>query len=27
MVGAWTNPANHSYYANGNVLTWAQLLP
>lgn len=27
MVGAWTNPVHHDYYANGNVLVWAGLLP
>jgi hypothetical protein len=27
MVGAWTNPERHPYYANGNALVWSQLMP
>ena len=27
LVGSWTNPEHHSYYANGNVLSWAETLP
>jgi hypothetical protein len=27
IVGSWTNPTYHNYYANGNVLAWSQLLP
>merc|ERR1719334_745593 len=27
LVGSWTNPAYHDYYANGNVLCWSDLLP
>ena len=27
LVGSWINPAEHEYYANGNVLSWAELLP
>ena len=27
MVGAWINPVQHSYYANGNVLVWEELMP
>lgn len=27
LVGSWTNPKYHDYYANGNVLTWADTLP
>ena len=26
LVGSWTNPTHHAYYANGNVLAWSQLL-
>ena len=26
LVGSWTNPAHHAFYANGNVLAWSQLL-
>eukprot|EP00912_Choanoflagellata_sp_UC4_P002272 UC4_evm7s1434 len=26
LVGSWTNPAFHDFYANGNVLVWSQLL-
>ena len=25
MVGAWTNPTNHSYYAHGNALVWNEV--
>ena len=27
MVGAWTNPERHPFYANGNALVWSQLMP
>jgi len=27
LVGSWTSPAHHDFYANGNVLAWSQLLP
>jgi len=27
LVGSWINPAEHEFYANGNVLSWAELLP
>ena len=27
LVGSWTSPARHSFYADGNVLAWSQLLP
>ena len=24
-VGAWTNPAYHDFYANGNLLVWSSV--
>ena len=27
LVGSWVSPAQHDFYANGNVLAWSQLLP
>lgn len=27
VVGSWISPTEHSFYANGNVLAWSQLLP
>ena len=27
LVGSWTAPPRHDFYANGNVLAWSQLLP
>ena len=27
LVGSWTSPAHHEYYANGNVLAWADTMP
>ena len=27
LVGSWTDPQYHDFYANGNVLTWANTLP
>jgi hypothetical protein len=27
LVGSWTSPAVHDFYANGNVLAWRALLP
>ena len=27
MVGSWTNPVRHDFYANGNALVWSELLP
>ena len=27
MVGSWVNPQYHDYFANGNVLSWADTMP
>ena len=27
IAGAWVNPLNHTFYANGNVLVWNGPLP
>ena len=27
LVGSWASPAEHAFYANGNVLSWAGTLP
>ena len=27
LVGSWTDPQYHDFYANGNVLSWADTLP
>ena len=27
LVGSWVSPLHHGYFANGNVLAWADLLP
>ena len=27
MAGAWTSPAEHHFYANGNVLSWNLTMP
>ena len=27
LVGSWTSPTHHEYYANGNVLAWADTMP
>ena len=27
LVGSWVNPQHHQYYANGNVLAWADTMP
>ena len=27
LVGSWTSPDQHDFYANGNVLAWSQVLP
>ena len=27
IVGSWTDPMFHEYYADGNVLSWANVLP
>ena len=27
LVGSWTSPDVHPYYANGNVLAWESTLP
>jgi len=27
LVGSWASPAQHAFFANGNVLAWRELLP
>ena len=27
LVGSWVSPLHHDYFANGNVLAWADTLP
>eukprot|EP00966_Prymnesium_polylepis_P071268 1655526-Prymnesium_polylepis.1 len=27
LVGSWTSPAAHAFYANGNVLSWNDTMP